>query len=567
MKSNHRQSRPEQYVGVLLLIGLFVSAFVYGVLQFKHLSYPLLWQDEGETVMFGQRILEYGYPRAIADGNLVYGTGAPFSYGLKQKSDAYIWSLWGQYYFAALGVKLAEQTDDIRAKTAFLRLPFAMAGCMGLICLFLSFFLLNKKSSKEWIAYAMCYTMLIAFSTSLILHMREVRYYSLVVFLYGIILWCEFRHSRRDNKKTYGPFIIKGAAIVTLFNVFYPACLAICGWLGLESILRLCRRKNHTSIKQGFKAFAQDILFLSITAVFMLPSLIYFEIPTISSAMRNYFQFDLALYFKNLGLIFQYLFRFEYLGLMLLVKGMLLSISKNKFSTETREMAAASACLLRLCILYVLVNANNPIFFERYHIVLSPIIVLILLLDFRLLLQYSCRLTRKKWMVRLGGLLIAVCFATTLWVKRTEVTGYCNEISTPHLGPLDYVIPHLKGQYEDTGNLIVLTNYEAEVLMYYLGCRVVGRTFAETNGTIFVPETLDSVDVVIPRKHWDQSSPLFDLFHTQEVRRHFKKHSFPVRDVAFNNIPELFRGEHRFQTPVSTDPSTDFSVYQRIDGS
>ena len=62
--------------------------------------------------MLGQRVLEFGYPRADDGRNLVYGMGVPLAVGIKQGSGAYIGSLWGQYYFAALGVALAAGVED-----------------------------------------------------------------------------------------------------------------------------------------------------------------------------------------------------------------------------------------------------------------------------------------------------------------------------------------------------------------------------------------------------------------------------------------------------------------------
>jgi len=43
-----------------------------------------------------------------------------------------------QYYFAAVGVAWAEDSDDLYEKTGRMRLPFALADCAGLMILMLT---------------------------------------------------------------------------------------------------------------------------------------------------------------------------------------------------------------------------------------------------------------------------------------------------------------------------------------------------------------------------------------------------------------------------------------------
>ena len=56
--------------------------------------------------------------------------------GIDEKTDAYIGGAnWGQYYFAAIGIKLAEMSDDFFTKTAVIRITFALTGLAGLAIL------------------------------------------------------------------------------------------------------------------------------------------------------------------------------------------------------------------------------------------------------------------------------------------------------------------------------------------------------------------------------------------------------------------------------------------------
>ena len=126
-----RRPRPES---ALLLLGLAV----FSTLLFKHLSYPLLWQDEAETVMFGTRIVEYGYPKVHGERNVVYEFGPNVALGVNERFDAYIGKTWGDFYFAVPGILWAERVDDLHTRTARLRLPFALAGALGLVAVVLA---------------------------------------------------------------------------------------------------------------------------------------------------------------------------------------------------------------------------------------------------------------------------------------------------------------------------------------------------------------------------------------------------------------------------------------------
>ena len=117
----------------LLLLSLALGLF--SVLLFKHLSYPLFWSDEADTAMFGTRILEHGYPKVHGARNVVYQFGPNIALGVDEPTDAYIGTTWGHFYFAVPGLLWARASDDLYAKTARVRLPFALAGAAGLALL------------------------------------------------------------------------------------------------------------------------------------------------------------------------------------------------------------------------------------------------------------------------------------------------------------------------------------------------------------------------------------------------------------------------------------------------
>jgi len=168
-----RRLRPE--IGLLLL-----AVALFATLLFKNISYPLMWQDEGETAMFATRVLEYGYPRVHGPRNVLYEFGTNIALGVKEQFDAYIGTTWGHFYFAVPGVLWARSTGDFYAKTARLRIPFAAAGAFGVAIWALALTPVFGGDRRRALVFVASFFALTAGSISLLLHLREVRYYSLV---------------------------------------------------------------------------------------------------------------------------------------------------------------------------------------------------------------------------------------------------------------------------------------------------------------------------------------------------------------------------------------------------
>ena len=111
---------------VFLLILLVFSVF-------KNIGYPIIWGDEADTVMYAERILDYGYPK-VHDGvnslnyNMISGR-----VGVNEEYDAWTVTMWGQYYFTSIGARLARNVEDIYTKTLLLRFPHGLIGLIGIL--------------------------------------------------------------------------------------------------------------------------------------------------------------------------------------------------------------------------------------------------------------------------------------------------------------------------------------------------------------------------------------------------------------------------------------------------
>ncbi len=543
-------------IGVLLLL-------CYGLMQFGHLAHPLVWQDEGETVMFGQRILEYGYPKVHDGRNVVYGMGVPLGRAVDEQSDAYLGSLWGQYYAAALGVWLAEGTDDPYRRTFWLRLPFALAGAAGVLMVGGLLFVTPLSRAQRGLASA-GYMLLVCTSISLQLHIREVRYYALVVLCVAIFLHLHGAILSRMGAawpRAARLASLQGLVLLLLFNVFYPAAVALAIWLGLEALLR--SRREQVGLMAGLVAAWPLWVPALALAVLALPLVLRFEMLELARLYSARYEFGIVAYMSNLRALLEYLLRFEWLGLVVLCE-LALGLER-RWGGDTRLAEATGgwrAAIARLCIVWSLIGARNPIFFERYFIALSPLLSLWLVLGLSELSRATSGRARRLAMATLG-----ITFAALLGVKSPELVGRVHELREPYRGPLDFVIPDLLARYPDASALTLATNYEAEPFMYYLGARVVGR-FHDPDPDVIAAEKAVRVDAVIPRKTQRK--------HVRKVYAYlaqgeFERREYPVQDLPYNNIPELFEGRvlrrtHLFETQHPAPGSPSFFIQERLGG-
>jgi hypothetical protein len=531
-----------------------------------NLGYPLFWQDEGETAMFGQRILDYGYPKVHSGGNVVYGMGVPLEFAVNAERDAYTGSLWGQYYLAAIGVRAGQGIEDLHARTAWVRLPFALLGMAGLALLFLAVGPVLAERSLGKVAAAAGFGGLLCLSTSLILHLREVRYYAPALALLAAIVWLQMRRPPGRGESGPGPALVMGSALLLLFNFFHPAALAAGIWICVE--WWLWARSSSGSL--GVHAWrARSLGFsLALCGILALAIALAFEIPTLSRIFSERWGFGPGLYAANLGSLAGYLLRYEFLGPFLLAEAALRwTRRRGGVAPEDSEIFRARGSLIRLVVIYALVGAGNPVFFERYFVPVGPLLGLLLLLDLEILWRGVGRArvaSASLGPVRVFAGTCVIVLAGLLWLRADELTGRVEEIWHPMTGPVDAAIEFIQSRYDDPSALLIATNYEAEPYMYYLGSRVVGRFHAGT-AEADAAEAALAPDLVIPRSAQPRS--------LQGVRRYllahgFERHELAVADVAYNNIPELAAGRllsttHRFSTPRPGKDGPPLAIYVR----
>ena len=526
-----------------------IATLLFAGCLFWHLEYPLLWADEAETAMFARHVAQYGYPKVHGGRNVVYQFGPNIAVGVKESSDAYIGTTWGHLYFAVPGLLWARGSEDLYAKTLRLRLPFALAGAAG-VGLWVWALLPGVSGGRErrW-RFAAAYLLAAAVSVSLVLHLREVRYYALLVLLAAVIA-----------REHLGYGVFGGVAyrrwalslpllLFLLFNVFFQAFFAFAALLGLERLVAVARGR----------AQPRDLLPLIASGLMVAPLLVYYETFQTARAFAESFRFGPGDFLVNLTSVTGHLLRYEFLLPALLCRAGVLVLRAGDAAGPR-----AAWRLLAFAAGYVAVLCLNPLPLERYFVVLSPLLAGAFLLDaFSLTAAVAERAAAGRR--RRAGALAAAAVALLTVVCRApsleELSGRLQELRTPNRGPLDFAIPLLRERYPEPEKLVIATNYEEYAFMYYLDSHVI-IGLALNN---LARDQRMQPDVVVPRRRWPRS---LQALRPMLAGGGWEEERVPVRDTHHNNFPALSRtpftpDPHRFVTPATDDPAEQLVLYLR----
>jgi len=513
---------------VLFVINLFIN-----------ISHPLLWNDEGETVMFGERILSYGYPKVSDGKNILNLTEVPDKgVGVKEGIDAWIHLGWLQYYASALGVFIARMFDSPYVKTAFLRMPFAVFGLGGVFVNILLIFLLPiRRRGKLFVASFFIFIELL--SVFLVLHLREARHYSLTYFLSSLAFFIYVRYRFFEKgKKAY--FLILPFVLVFLFNSFFPVFITVTFYFLIYEFFMFLIRKT------TMKSFVPLIL----SVVFVVPFLLFYETLYVSSEVGKYFASSFFIYFKKIMFIFEFLVREEFLIVLLTMKILISGFIQDNFLKfyKNNKLFQISTFLTGYILFFSLMIARMPYLFERYLVSLQPVVAMIIAIDF--LVFYEI-LSRQGGKIRHFLLFAFSSFLIGGLFKAGNLSGRVYELTHEYQGPVDYIVSYIKENYEDSENLVIATNYEEHVLMYYLGSRVVVGYV----GNNIEEDSLEKPDIVIPRRGRPNNR---EILHSFLDKWEYEEVRLPVFDYYYNNIPEL--GSHLFKT-MKPDAYEDYLTF------
>jgi hypothetical protein len=569
----------------LTLIFFFLSLLLV-VSLFKNISYPLLWADESMTAMHGKRVLEYGYPKVHDGKNVVYDLRhSNPKLGIDPKTDAYIGGAnWGMYYVAAAAVALAQMSDDFYTKTAILRIPFALAGLIGLaIFAFLGTQFFESRLSRYGFLTLFAFFELI--SIPLVLHLREARYYSLTVLLtvLTILIYSRYRVLERGRYWIYAVSLT--ISLFSMFVTFAPGyfvfvvALSLYESIGILKFLfsRYMRRtiemdqNNSFSPDKPFKYYLGNLLpvILSLIAVSPLISFLKTFYIAEETAKFNRLLFGFSeweMYLTNLAIIWRYFVSSDLMYLAIFLKLCIL-ISSTRLAVKGGSLPDIrklrfSNFLTGIFIVYFFAIARIPNFpFTRYFITLQPVLAGMIIFDVALVFDLvSWRPSPRVKYYKVLFLVVFIGFISINISKNMEyLKGHVYELFHQYKGPLDDLIPFIKQTYGDTDKLVIATNYEETSFMYYLRSKViigyVGNNLEEDARAV--------PDVIVLRKGWGSlhRRVFLDFFG----RHHYQRVSFPTFDYKVNNIPELNFPQsglkHQFRTLYAADERLKTDIY------
>lgn len=544
---------------LILLIGLFTVSL------FANIQYPLLWNDEADTATFAERILKFGYPKIHDGKNTLYQAQILNKNLITDDKDSYLESDWLKNYFSVPAVLIAKSLQNIYTQTGILRFPHALIGFLGLIIFALSIHNLFR-TRIQLLSYLILFTLFEVLSVSLVIHLREMRYYSLLLFLGASIFYFYFRYHIFRNLK-YWKYVL---SLVTLtlfvlftfrpvFFVFFAFYTFHGGLLSYRELKRNSFVFDKGTLFRCFKLFLPIFLLV----ILSIPYLIFFRVFYFIFEQSKYYHFTLQSYFLKISQIISFFWKFELLPLAIFLKIITIFwIKTKKNSKEIDSITKISNILIIFSTVYVLFIARVPYYtFTRYFISLQPILVLIILLDLFRIYRNILDMKKTRRIKNLFVLtsLISLFFIVFITNNKSYITGHIYELTYQYQGPLDYIIPYIKENFKNPENLVIATNYEEQSYMYYLGSKV-------TIGYVWnnIEEDMKVIpDIIIFRPGWNSNREPFNYFLNKYK---YRKILFPVVNYPLNNIPEFdFTFTHQFKTRLATSEKDALTIYVRSD--
>jgi hypothetical protein len=353
--------------------------------------------------------------------------------------------------------------------------------------------------------------------------------------------------------------------IVLLFHTHYPIAAVFLLAFGIHALIlsySMCEKKLSVFIREFFKLTAP--LFISL--LFIIPSLVYFKTFAIVNSVSLQSAFSSDAYFHNISLAWSFFAKFEFLYLAIFLKIFLLLFLYFRKITRAKEnkivLSTSNFLSLFFCI-YILVIARTVLLFERYVIVLQPVLVCIILLDILLCFRafqesFDLESANQKKTTRTFVIIILIAIWINLVPQMDSIKGHLYELTHQYKGPLDYVIPYIEEKFSDPSKIIIATNYEENSYMYYLN----SKTIVGYVGNNLAEDRKLEPDIIIFRKFFNFDQAYVNVFNDFLNKQKYEKVSFPIFDYPFNNIPELnYTVPHLYQTKFADNDDEKLDIY------
>lgn len=574
-RSSQKPAKFQRVATYLLSTIVIIAVLVFAACLFKHISYPLMWADESMTAVGAQRVLDYGYPKVHDGRNVFYDLrhNDP-TLGIEKNTDAYIGGAgWFPYYFTAPFVLLSRLSPDLYLQTAIIRIPFALAGFAGLLLLLWTA-VQPFEQRLQRLAAAALFIVLELPSVTLMLHLREARYYSLQLLFTAVALsvFAAYHLRFAIRYRVYAVSVIVLSPL--LFLTFSPASLAFCMavffFAGGEWIVDTIKKRNDSTPSHLFAKFKVIFPVLA-SLVLVVPLAWFFKTRDISRQLDEFYGFSLTTYVEHVSVVLGYFLRYDVIAFAIAAK-LLMAVWWRQLRNNPALLPAFRLSLLfsTYFILHTVVISKIPNeLFTRYFITLQPILALTFAIDVVILVRLLCEMDYRQRVTRatVVGMLVAGSIGWAFAQNWQLIRGRLYEISHQYQGVLDFVIPYIREHHEHPDRLIIATNYEETSYIFYLDCRVIVG-FLNPD---FRSDQLEQPDLLLYRRFWSDTT--FDnTFDALLKRGNYESVRFPVVDSGFNNIPETVHWTpgmgwrwnlHFFSTAYAVDPEKQTTLYIR----
>ena len=478
---------------------LIIVLVIAGCLLFANLSNHYLWQDEAETAMLANNLLDKGYPNAWDGKNLITQNAGLDS----NENRVWTWSPWLQFYVTAFSFKL------LGADTYAARLPFALIG-FGTVILF--YFFAVRLTQNETLARIS--TLLFVTSIPFLLHTRQARWYVLAVFATIWLLYAYLKLREREKgavlHMVLSAVMLFHSSFVTLFGV---AAGMLVHYLGC--LLFKTKRPELRSL----------VLAVLVVSVFTIPWIIYTEAWDKSNVFEEYslsFFERLKLFLgKNITNLNSYFFP-------LLLLPVLFWPRKNSAWSGAGIGKDNFFLLLLVVSATVAILSMLPWAYFRYLVGLVPVCALLLGLVVWRIWDFHKATS--------GGLLALLVFTNVFALPlpthqlKFDFPNFLYELTHDYDDPNEGIVRYLKEHGSEDQFLI--TNYGQLPVMFYTGMRAIG--FGQD---LRVPE---QADWIIAR----QGRPNEGFLHY--LARRYQPITIDYPDIAWGNRPDPFY--HRYRT-------------------
>jgi len=534
------------FKNILLFIQVLLWTFL-ALQLFMRLENPLLWNDEAETAMYGERILKFGYPKVNDGKNMLYLLCPWLEFGTINNTG-YVGSGWIQYYTCSIGVWIAGFFKDFSLKTFFIRLPFTLIGFFSLIGFNNLLRKMYKENYKHFIS--IIFLVFLNFHTQIILYFREARYYSLISL--GLYLLLNNLLSNKCDSRKYFQYLLIN---LFNFNCFYP--FAVISFLYSFPFLFFegFRKKTKNYITTLISIFSTGFGFICFYY--------FYHISKSQAALKKIF-FGTS-WINKISFIVKSVFKLDYIIIIILF-ALIHAILRYLFfkKNKPKKPILHAYIYLGFILFFILLSSFAHVIFIRYFLVLHILAILIVSIFLMETIVYIRNINILR--VKILSLFLLVCvimFDFILHKDFHKPKQMIKSLLVQYKGPIDVGIDFLHKNFPNISSMTLATNIEEPCYMYYLNVKVIMGLMKPN----FIEDIKLSPDIIIYRKHHnyyfgnENELTHMEIFNKYLKNGTYKSLSFPIVDLQFNNFPSLLGDPvHAFSSNYSNDNAQKFNI-------